>query len=97
VNFLVYKGTTHTTCLRLMGKNMLVALMDDAADAIAVDAAGNAYVGGQTASPDFPVTPGAFQTTNLAKEGGGAGFITELNSSGSGSIYSTFLSGSIAT
>jgi hypothetical protein len=27
VKFLVYKGTTQTTCLRLMGKKMLVALM----------------------------------------------------------------------
>src|SRR5207245_11650956 len=30
---------------------------------IAVDAARNAYVTGQTTSPDFPTTPGAFQTT----------------------------------
>jgi hypothetical protein len=27
VKFFVYKGTTQTTCLRLMGKKMLVALM----------------------------------------------------------------------
>jgi hypothetical protein len=31
--------------------------------AIAVDAAGNAYVIGDTDSADFPTTPGAFQTT----------------------------------
>ena len=31
--------------------------------AIAVDAGGNVYVFGNTNSPDFPVTPGALQTT----------------------------------
>ncbi|QHW33770.1 hypothetical protein GZH47_25205 [Paenibacillus rhizovicinus] len=30
---------------------------------IAIDAAGSLYVAGTTASPDFPVTPGAFQPT----------------------------------
>jgi hypothetical protein len=82
-------GTALLYCTYLSGAE------NDAADAIAVDALGNAYVAGQTASANFPVTPGAFQTTNLAK--GGAGFITALNSSGSGLIYSTFLSGSTET
>ena len=31
---------------------------------VAVDEDGNAYVTGQTASPNFPTTPGAFQTAN---------------------------------
>src|SRR5207302_7401179 len=31
---------------------------------MAVDAAGDAYVGGFTCSRNFPVTPGAFQTSN---------------------------------
>ena len=34
---------------------------------IAVDASGNAYITGDTASPDFPVTPGAFRTTHTAR------------------------------
>ena len=35
----------------------------DVGNSIAVDASGAAYVTGLTTSPDFPTTPGAFQTT----------------------------------
>jgi len=58
---------------------------------VAVDAQGNAYVVGGTGADDFPVTQGAFQTV---KAGGIAGFVTKINPSGSGIVYSTFLSGS---
>jgi beta-propeller repeat-containing protein len=63
---------------------------------VAVDAAGNAYVGGSTRSADFPTTPGAFDTTH----NGGAFdelfdlFATKLNAGGSALVYSTFLGGS---
>src|SRR2546426_4537719 len=48
---------------------------------IAVDAAGSAYVTGQTTSTDFPTTIGAFQTT----KGGSSynAFVTKLNPTGS--------------
>ena len=58
--------------------------------AIAVDANGNAYVGGYTDSPDFPVTAGALQT---ALGGGADGFIAKLNSAGSAFEYVTYLGG----
>ncbi len=58
---------------------------------IVVDAAGNAYVTGETFSADFPVTPGAFQTTLI---GGVSCFVTKLNAAGSALVYSTYLSGS---
>ena len=67
---------------------------DDAGVGIAVDAAGNAYVTGSTASANFPTTAGAFQTT---LGGGGVGFdafVTKLNSTGSALLYSTYLGGS---
>ena len=55
-----------------------------------MDAAGNAYVTGFTASSDFPVTPGAFQT---AKPGLENAFVLKLNPSGSALVYSTYLGG----
>ncbi len=58
--------------------------------AIVADGPGNAFVGGQTVSPDFPVTAGAFQTTNF---GSGVGFITKINLAGTKMLYSTFLGG----
>ena len=72
-------------------------------DTIAVDPAGNAYVGGTTDSTDFPTTPGAFQTsltgTNCADKDGNPlpcpdVFVTKLNATGSSLIYSTLIGGS---
>jgi len=60
---------------------------------IAVADDGYAYVTGDTTSPDFPTTPGAFQT----KFGGVYdAFVTKLKRDGSGLVYSTFLGGSDA-
>jgi hypothetical protein len=63
---------------------------------IALDISGNAYITGYTLSIDFPVTPGAFQTSF----GGGGrlydAFITEINPEGSALVYSTYLGGSNA-
>ena len=66
---------------------------EDRGNAITVDAIGNTYIIGTTLSPDFPTTPGAFQTT-LQGNGQGHVFVTKLNASGSALIYSTFIGGS---
>lgn len=62
----------------------------DAGLSIAADAAGNAYVSGETASADFPLA-NAFQPTI-----GGSydAFLTKFNPGGSALVYSTFLGGS---
>jgi uncharacterized protein (TIGR03437 family) len=57
--------------------------------AIAIDSSGAAYVFGNTNSPDFPVTPGALQTT---MQGTSQGFVAKLDPSGK-IVYSTFIGG----
>lgn len=59
--------------------------------AFAVDAAGNAYIAGTTASANFPTTPGAYQRTYTAtaENGSLSGFLVKLNSAGNGFGYST--------
>ena len=56
--------------------------------AVAVDDDGDTYVTGFTNSPNFPTTPGAFQTINQIDA-----FVTKLNRTGSALVYSTFLGG----
>lgn len=61
---------------------------------IAVDSAGSAYVTGATGSTDFPVTPGAFQTTYPGQLQ--AAFVSKLNPAGTALLYSTYLGGTRA-
>jgi uncharacterized protein (TIGR03437 family) len=74
--------------------------------AIAVDSGGNAYVTGQTNSANFPVTSGAYQTicdpnptnqpppyTATCYSSNVSAFVTKLNATGTGLVYSTFLGG----
>jgi hypothetical protein len=56
---------------------------------IVVDGDGSAYVTGGTTSMNFPITPGAFQTT----PGGTAGFVTKLDPSGMALVYSSYFGG----
>jgi hypothetical protein len=63
----------------------------NSAGGIAVDSAGDAYVGGETTSSHFPTTPGAYQTSNKAVGGQSNAFVTKLNPTGSALLYSTYL------
>jgi Beta-propeller repeat len=63
---------------------------EDQGNGIAVDASGNAYVTGYTASTNFPVQS-AFRGFNT---GVVDAFVTKLNPVGSALVYSTYLGGS---
>lgn len=70
----------------------------DQANGIAVDSAGNAYIAGLTDSSTYPVTAGAYQTTESAS--GQTGFVSKINPSASGAaslVYSTYLGGPTTT
>jgi FG-GAP-like repeat/Beta-propeller repeat len=66
---------------------------DDFGRAIAIDTAGNAYAAGtaiEQGGTNFPVTAGVLSTSP------GPGFLTKVNSGGTGFTYSTFLTYGIA-
>ena len=60
--------------------------------ALAIDRFGNAYIGGDTFSTDFPTTPGSFEPPAGSIDADN-GFITKLNSTGSAFVYSMVLGG----
>jgi hypothetical protein len=57
---------------------------------LAVDSAGNVYITGITYSANFPITPGAFDTSCGSVIQYGCPFVAKLNPSGSALVYSTF-------
>jgi Beta-propeller repeat len=63
----------------------------DSGRGIDVDAQGNIYVTGQTASANYPTTPGVF---DRGYNNNTDAFVTKLDSSGSAIVYSTFIGGS---
>jgi pimeloyl-ACP methyl ester carboxylesterase len=61
----------------------------DMGNSIAIDRSGAAYAAGYTLSPDFPTTPGAFDTTYNKNDA----FVVKLHPTGSVLAYATFLGG----
>ncbi|HVA93782.1 MAG TPA: SBBP repeat-containing protein, partial [Candidatus Dormibacteraeota bacterium] len=65
------------------------------ANAVALDASGNAYVVGNASSAAFPTTPTAFQSTFTgASNGAFDAFFSVISANGSALSYSTLLAGS---
>ena len=68
----------------------LAGSKSDFASALALDATGNAYILGETQSPDFPVTAGASQATFQAPAT--QGFVAKVDPQGK-VVYATFIGG----
>jgi len=91
---------------KLIYSTFLGGRADDEAMGIAVDAAGNAYVTGETESPNFPTTAGALSASCNAIVvdlppalggricSGGDAFVSKINPEGTALVYSTFILGS---
>jgi hypothetical protein len=91
-------GSSLLFCTYLGGTN---GFWGDSIEGLALDeSTGEVIAVGLTDSPDFPTTPGAFQPTlgvSCSPPFGCAGsdaYVTRLNSTGTGLVFSTFLGGS---
>ena len=89
-------GLTYSTLLGGTGGGVILdptlGPEPDQGLAIAIDAAGNAYITGITGSIDLPTTQGAFQTT--FQGGTFDAFVMKLDPSGTSVLYSSYLGGS---
>ena len=77
--------------VRYLGGSVL-----ESANAIAVDGAGNAYIAGVTASPDFPVTPGGDLGTAPTTTTDTRSFVIKLDPNGA-TVFSDLVGGSAAS
>ena len=94
VAYNVFVTKLNPTGTALEYSTFLGGLIDDYGAGIAVDGSGDAYVTGQAWSQNYPVAGSAFQPTNNAYANDApTGFVTEVNSTGTGLVYSTFLGG----
>jgi hypothetical protein len=94
----VFVGELNPTGSGLIYLTYLGGSGDEVGTGLDVDPRGNAYVALETTSADFPVTPGAYQTTFAGGDGFGGVYsdnvVTKLNPAGSALVYSTYIGGS---
>jgi len=88
----VFVAKLNASGAELVYSTYLGGSIGDEGSAIAVDGAGNAYVTGNTASRDFPITAGAFQSS-LAGGRNFDAFVVKLSPDGGALSYSTYLGG----
>lgn len=74
---------------KLLWSTYLGGSGDDLANSVGLDAAGNVYIAGSTASTNFP-NSSAWQTSN---KGGTDGTVSELSADGSQLVFSSYLGG----
>src|SRR6185369_17257689 len=67
---------------------------DDGRSEVILDAGGNVYVASSTQSSNFPVTPGAFQSTFGGGSNNQDGVVLKLDPSLSNLLFASYLGGS---
>lgn len=87
----IYLAKLNASGSSLIYSTFFGGIYSDSPSALLVDADGNAYIAGDTGSPDFPVVD-PYQPT-LA--GGNDAFLTQFNASGSAILSSTYIGGSL--
>ena len=99
----VFVTKLNSTGSALIYSTFLGGRADEEAMGIAVDASGSAYVTGETESPNFPTTAGAYSRTCATTPvpgsvgkicAGGDLFVSKLRPDGSGLVYSTYVNAS---
>ncbi|MCG3209295.1 MAG: hypothetical protein FOGNACKC_02916 [Anaerolineae bacterium] len=88
--FDAFVAKLNPTGMALIYATYLGGNLDDQGRAIAVDASGQAYVTGSTASPDFPHTANA---VDESYNNGGDAFVVKVNPAGTAWGYATYLGG----
>jgi hypothetical protein len=88
-----YNGDAFIAKVRADGTGLVYAGFiggtgEDYGYGVAVDADGYAYVTGQTASDNFPATPGAYDPTY---NGGWDAFVAKVEADGTGLVYATYI------
>jgi hypothetical protein len=83
-------GTTHVVKLNPQGSAVVynTTLTGATIEAVAVDGAGDTYLTGAASSTGFVTTPNAYQRTLTSSN---TTFVTELDATGSGVLYSSYL------
>ncbi len=100
-DFDIFVSKLDPTGSTLLYSTLLGGFADDNGTSIAVDNAGNAFIGGHSFAlslpNNFPITPGAFQTS---APGNDIGIVARVDTNASGAaslVYSSFLGGSFVT
>jgi len=87
-------GESSSSCTgaeTLVFSSYLGGYEDDVARSMDVDANGLAYIAGYTYSPNYPVSTNGFQ--QIYNDGGGDGFVTQIDPVAGVILYSSFLGG----
>lgn len=87
--FSTYFGGGQTLCQG--GSACIGQFGSTSVDALAIDTAGDAVLGGGTTASDLPSTPGAYETQCICNYERSAGLVAKFSQDGSKLLWSTFL------